>query len=147
MFILLVMTIIGMLIETLSVGLVVPLIGLITDPGLSMQYPILQTLYDALGKPTSSQLFIGGSVVVISIFIIKASYLTFLEWFKVSYILDLRADLSIRFFKFYLKQPYVFHLQHNSAELIQTNIKTIGHFASAVMAIANLVSETLLSVF
>ena len=51
--------IIGMGLETLGVGLVIPVIALITDENLVKSYPRLQPALDFLGNPDQKTLIVG----------------------------------------------------------------------------------------
>gem|GEM_PF-2949106 len=59
-FILLVMMLIGMVLETLGVGLVIPALALLTQTDLAHNYPVLQPTLQALGNPSQQNLIIGG---------------------------------------------------------------------------------------
>jgi ATP-binding cassette, subfamily B, bacterial PglK len=120
--------IIGMLLETLGIGLIVPAIALLVQTNLVASYPQLQPLLRTLGNPTHTQLVAGGMVVLVAVYLIKATFLAFLAWRQTKFAFDVQAHLSQRLFTTYLRQPYTFHLQRNSAQLIRNAINEVAQF-------------------
>ena len=120
--------IIGMLLETLGVGLVIPALALLTQSDLAHSYPALQSLLQALGNPSQQTLVIGGMMVLVGVYLIKGLFLAFLTWQQTRFAFGVQAQLSQRLFTVYLRQPYTFHLQRNSAQLIRNVINEVSLF-------------------
>ncbi len=119
---------IGTLLETLGIGLVIPAIALLTQRDFSRNYPFLQLTLQALGNPSQQALVTGGMVVLFGIYFIKALYLTFYTWRQTRFAFGVQAMLSQRLFTIYLHQPYTFHLQRNSAQLIANAVTEVTMF-------------------
>ena len=119
--ILLGLMIVGSVLETLGVGLVIPVIALITDENLSKSYPQLRPALDFLGNPGQKTLIVGAMVALLAIYVVKSLFLGFLAWRQYQFAFGTQAELSQRLFKTYLRQPYTFHLQRNSAQLIHNS--------------------------
>src|SRR3974390_3135413 len=115
---LLLLMVVGMLLETLGVGLIVPALALMTHVDLVQRYPLLVPLLRTLGNPDRGHLIIFGMLALVVVYVIKASFLTLLVWRQTRFVGRVQADLSQRLFATYLRQPYSFHLVRNSAELI-----------------------------
>lgn len=109
---------IGMVLETLGVGLVIPALAVLTKPDIASSYPWLRGPLQALGNPSQQDLVIGGMSVLVSVYLVKALFLAFLAWKKAGFCFLVQAQLSQRLFTTYLRQPYIFHLQRNSAQLL-----------------------------
>src|SRR5688572_4983711 len=131
--VLLVLTVIGMALETLGLGLVIPVIVLLTQPDLASGYPLLQTLLVGLGNPTPAQLVTGGMVTLVVVHVVRVTFLGYLAWRQMGFACDQQADLTQRLFEIYLRQPYTFHLNRNSAQLIQNTIGEVRLFTFNVM--------------
>jgi ATP-binding cassette, subfamily B, bacterial PglK len=114
---------VAMLLETFSIGLIVPLIKVLSDPEVISSTNYLSGAINFLGIENYRLLVISVSVALVLAFLIKNLYLAFFIWFKVRFISNLRMNLSNRLFQTYLSQPYTFHLQRNSGQLLQ-NIST-----------------------
>jgi len=113
---------VGMVLETLGVGLVMPAIGLLTQSDFARNYPALQPTLQALGNPTQKSLVVSGMLVLVGVYLIKALFLALLAWWQMRFAFGVQAQLSQRLFTVYLRQPYTFHLQRNSAQLIRNVI-------------------------
>ena len=72
--------IIGMVLETLGVGLVIPVIALITDENLAKSYPRLQPALEFLGNPDQKTIIVGAMLSLVGIYLIKSVFLGFLVW-------------------------------------------------------------------
>lgn len=126
--VLLVLMFIGMVLETLGVGLVIPAIALLTQSNFARNYPALQSVLQALGNPSQQTLVIGGMLVLVGVYLIKALFLALLAWQQTRFAFGVQVQLSQRLFTTYLRQPYMFHLQRNSAQLIRNVITEVSLF-------------------
>ncbi len=140
---LLALMLIGMLLETLGVGIVVPVLALITDPGMAARYPMIQSVIDFFGNPKPMTLVGGAMGALVLAYAIKVIFLAFLTWKQAKFIFGLDANLSERLFRGYLLQPYTFHLQRNSALLIRNVTGEIAQFTTGIAAACLLVTELL----
>lgn len=134
---------IGMVLETIGVGLVVPAVGLMTTQDLDVQYPETQDWIEFLGHPTQMQLVIGGMLILVAIYGIKTIFLAFLAWWQAKFVFGLHANLSQRLFANYLRQPYIFHLEHNSAQLLRNVVTEVNLFTNATQSFMTLLAEGL----
>ena len=121
---------IGMALETLSIGLVIPALALLTQQDLVHDYPALQPVLQTLGNPSQPALIIGGMMVLVGVYLIKGLFLALLAWQQTRFAFGVQVQLSQRLFTVYLRQPYTFHLQRNSAQLIRNVINEAGLFTS-----------------
>ncbi|ARU32300.1 ATPase [Sulfuriferula sp. AH1] len=109
----------GMLLETLGVGLVIPALALLTQGDVTYKYPVFQRVMQALGYPSQQHLVIGGMLMLVGVYFIKTLFLALLAWKQTQFAFGMQAQLSQRLFAIYLQQPYTFHLQRNSSQLIR----------------------------
>jgi ABC-type multidrug transport system fused ATPase/permease subunit len=109
----------GMILETLSVGLVVPALAFMARSDLATQFPALANWLSRFGALSQEQLVVGGLVALVVIYILKGAFLAFLAWKNLRFVFGMQAQMSLRVFTAYLRQPYTFHMQRNSAELIR----------------------------
>ena len=135
---------IGMVLETLGAGLVIPALALLTQQDFAVRYPMLQPVLQALGNPSQQTLVIGGMLILAGVYLVKAVFLTFLAWRQTRFAFGVQAQLSQRLFTLYLRQPYTFHLQRNSAQLIRNAINEVGQFTiKAILPGMLLLTESL----
>lgn len=119
----------GMIFETLGVGLVIPALAVMTQPDIGARYPVLVPGLNLLGNPTQEKLIALGLVALVAVYACKALFLSYLAWWETRFIYDVRADMSQRLFDGYLRQSYTFHLQRNSAQLIRNVVNETSIFA------------------
>ena len=109
--------IIGMFLETLGVGLIIPIFTIITDPNIAEKYPIIATYLSKLspmnwlnnGQENFSsqiQLITGAIILIILVYFIKVCFLIFLIWKQNTFVTNLGIQWSDKLFTGYLKQPY-----------------------------------------
>ena len=122
-----------MLLETLGIGLVIPALALMSQTELAVKYPVLIPIMDQLGNPSHNSLVIIGMLVIVGVYAFKSVFLVFLSWWQMGFVYDLQANLSQRLFIGYLRQPYTFHLQRNSAQLIRNVIQESSILANSGM--------------
>src|SRR5688500_4071386 len=104
---------VGMLLETLGVGLIIPAMTLLTQSDIATRYPAFAPMLAWLGNPDPDRLVIIGMVALVGAYLIKTLFLTFLVWRQMRFVFGVQAHLSQRLFAGYLRQPYPFHLQRN----------------------------------
>ena len=134
------------LLEAASVGLVVPVVTLMMQGDVDQRYPLI---YELLGGGTvrSADLVLSGIVLLVVVFLIKALFLGALAYRQASFAFGLQASVSERLFRGYLLQPYLFHLQRNSAQLIRNAINETNQFTfGAILPGMVLMTETLVLV-
>jgi ABC-type multidrug transport system fused ATPase/permease subunit len=140
---LLVLMLLGMALEMLSVGLVLPVVGLMTSPELFERFSGAQLTMAWFGYPTQKELVFWGMIALALVYGLKNVYLAVLAWAQSGFVFSLHAGLSQRLFAHYLRQPYIFHLQHNSAQLIRNIVVEVNVFTNALQALMVLSTEFL----
>ena len=144
---LLALMLIGMVLETLGIGLIIPALALMTQSDITSKYPEMAPWLARLGNPDHNKLIIGGMLALVSVYAVKALFLSFLAWRQARFVAWMQEDISRRLFTAYLRQPYVFHLQRNSAQLIR-NVVTETYLLTQTGFISglNLATEILVIV-
>jgi ABC-type multidrug transport system fused ATPase/permease subunit len=136
--------IVGMLLETLSVGLIVPAVALLTEPSNAQSLQLLRRLGGGLVEGDERAVVIRAMLVIIAAYSFKALFLGFLVWAQARFAFALQAEISRRLFAVYLHQPYTFHLQRNSAQLISNLTTDVSLFTqNAINPGLLLLAETL----
>jgi ABC-type multidrug transport system fused ATPase/permease subunit len=140
---LLCLMLIGMVLEMLGIGLVIPALALMTQNDLVLRHPVIAVWLNRFGSPTHEQLVIAAILVMLGAYAVKFSCLGFLVWRQASFVFGLQASLSQRLFAGYLRQPYIFHLQRNSAQLIRNIAGEVCLFTSVTQSVILLITEGL----
>ena len=110
-----VLVLIGMILELLSLGLIIPFMGLLTQDDYASKFP---SLYSQLGQPSQQEILVVGVLFILLVYLIKAVFTYYSNWVQRAFLNKAKARLSNEIFQRYLRQPYSFHLDHNSSTLI-----------------------------
>lgn len=140
--VLLCLMITGTMLEMLGVGILFPVMILMGQNDLAIRYPRIQPVLEFLGNPTQSQLIVGVMLGLVGIYLIKNLFLAFLAWRQARFVHGIQAQLAQRLFTAYLRQPYTFHLQRNSAQLGH-NIGEVGVFTAVINSSMTIFTEGL----
>lgn len=130
--------------ETIGVGLLLPVLGLLANPGSMRGIPFLGRLVPDDGGALPVRAMLAVSVSVIGFYVAKAFYLAWVTRHQMAFAFRVQADLSRRAFASSLLRPYAFHLRTNSADLISRALGEVQVFTQGVMISGlGLLAETL----
>lgn len=116
---LLCLMIVGMFLEALSIGLLVPAIGLMTQHNGINTFPTIQVISTWMDNFSQAHFIAIGILVIVFVYAFKTLFLIYMLGKQNRFSFQLQSDMSTRLFYGYLKQPWSFHLQRNSSQLIQ----------------------------
>ncbi|MER3434322.1 MAG: ABC transporter ATP-binding protein [Leptolyngbya sp. ERB_1_1] len=128
--------------DTLGIGLIGPFMALVSDAGIVQRQPVLINLYRLSGAISANQFTVFVGLGIAAIFCLKLclSYCSFRYIYKFTF--EHQADLQRKLLHTYLSVPYTFHLQTNTALLIQsvvqeTDLFCVGSLSPILLAISN----------
>ncbi len=132
------LTLIGTFLETLGVGIILPVLTLIVQGKDALQdmlnkIPFLVEKNINLENYTSNDLVVYSIVLIILIFFLKTIFFIFLIWRQNQFAYLVDSYLSKRLFSFYLNKNYLFHAQRNSSELFRNIIDEVKNFRHLVV--------------
>lgn len=110
---------IGMILEVLGIGLLVPLINLLTSTNFSQNDSILEPIFRIFQAHTKTQLLLVGLFSISIVILIKNLYFVFISYYKFKVASQIRSSIEDRLFKKYLDSHYEFHLKTNSSLLVR----------------------------
>jgi ABC-type multidrug transport system fused ATPase/permease subunit len=134
---------VGMALETLGIGLVIPALALMTESQLAQKYPAVAPWLEKLGNPSHERLVIAGMLGLVAVYAVKTVFLAFLAWSQSRFIYDLQSNISQRLFAGYLRQDYAFHLERNSAQLLHNTLSQVGTITNVLQQGLLLMAELL----
>ena len=135
---------VGTVFEVLGLGLLLPVISLLMNDDLATSYPVMQPVLNAIGNPDHTGQVKIVLALLVGIYVAKNVYLAFLAWWQARFSVGLQVEFAQRLFSLYLRQPYNFHLQRNSAQLIRNITGEVGQFISnAVNPMLSFIAEIL----
>lgn len=111
--------VLGMVLEMFSIGLVVPLLALLSRPDLADGYPTLLIIQRTMGISSHADWVVVTLFAFLAFYVFKTAFLAYLAWRQAWFTYSVQDRLSRRMFALYLQLPYTFHLQQNSAQLVR----------------------------
>jgi ABC-type bacteriocin/lantibiotic exporter with double-glycine peptidase domain len=115
---LLVLMLLASFAEILSIGAVLPFLGVLTAPERIFVLPYAQPFIHVLNISDSKQLFLPITVVFVTATLIAGAMRLLLLWVSTSLTFSTGADLSFSIYRRTLYQPYAVHCARNSSEVI-----------------------------
>jgi ABC-type multidrug transport system fused ATPase/permease subunit len=127
--------------EILSIGAVLPFLGVLTAPDRIFGHPVAQPLIQTLGLTKPEQLLLPLTIIFGLAALMAGAMRLALLWASTRLSFATGADLSISIYRRTLYQPYAVHIARNSSEIINgISNKTSGVIHIIVM-ILNLISS------
>lgn len=146
LFILLPLILIGMLLETISVGLVIPVMGMVVGEANQVIPIRIATFFsDVIIDITSVGLVPIAMIGLGVVFFVKNIFLGYLAWRQANFSNSVKSQLSRLLFSAYLNKPYTFHLERNSAQLIRNVTTEITLFTLCLNSFFALMTEGLIA--
>lgn len=129
-FLLFLFILLSVFLEMIGIGLIIPILTTLSDSSGGTQNNLFdfKSIFNLFGyeQSFSKEKVVSISVVFLTlIYFIKTIFLNFLAWFQSNYISSLVAQIKSNLFKKYMHQDYTFHLQRNSAKLIQNVVNEV----------------------
>jgi ABC-type multidrug transport system fused ATPase/permease subunit len=122
----------GMILEILSVVMVIPTIAFLVNQGKDQNF-ISEKIRLFLPDYPEDQYITLVSLLLVGVYFVKAVFLGFLAWRQMGFSYGIQQSISQRLFANYLRQPYSFHLNKNSSELLQNVIGEVNLFVGNVI--------------
>ena len=129
------LSLIAVFLELFGVGLVIPLMALISSEGLSQFFNLMPSIEKYFVNVSKTQLMSTFLIFIIIFFLFKSIFTVFLTWVKKKFILYLSVKISSRLLNHYLKKNMSFHTNMNSSEILrnvdqETHTLTSSYFTA-----------------
>lgn len=133
--------IIGSLAELLSITIIMPIINLAMDTSdysKTGYYSVINSIYPVKSKEELLLILISLTIVI---YILKNAFLCFQCRTQYRFSAEIRKDFSTRLMSAYLKQPYSYFLNVNSADLIRSVSSDVDQLFQLISSILNIMSN------
>ena len=142
---LLVLMTISSVVEVISIGAVIPFLGVITSPEQVYQYQLMQPIIEILDLNKPKQLIFPVTVIFIIMVLISSIIRLSLLYVMTRLSFAISADLSIDIYRKTLHQSYLTHIARNSSEVINSVVtKTSAVTHQVIIPTLVLISSTIL---
>ncbi len=131
----------GILFEMAGIGLLIPTMSIVLKADMVYTNRHLYSLFIFLGKPNHINFITLLLSFILVFFSAKYFYLLFLNKKQTFFSTSLSSDLSQKLFNGYMKLPYAFHLNNNSAILLRNIQIEVYQITTVTQAFINLFME------
>jgi ATP-binding cassette subfamily C protein len=136
--------VISALLEMVGIGLFFPLLQLLSSPDSVSRVPFLGQLHEILGDVDRGRFIVIFCFSIFAFFVFKSIALAAVIFIQNRFVTHHRAIFTELLLRHYLEQPYVFHLQRNTMEMIR-NVTLLGNrlFTKGLLPILQITMELL----
>jgi ABC-type multidrug transport system fused ATPase/permease subunit len=137
-----VLMLIGTVLEMFSLALVVPIVGLLVNPDYIDRVPLVHRLF---GDLTTTQYVLGAMGLLVGVYFLKTLFLIWKTWVQRGFSNDVTVRIAQDLYENYLRQPYPFHLERNSAIMIRNSQSSASLMGGVIDPLLLIASEFLVS--
>jgi ABC-type multidrug transport system fused ATPase/permease subunit len=123
--------------EAISLGVILPFLGVLTAPEKVLKYPLVAELAQAWSITSADQLVLPLTIAFATTAVLAGSIRLLLLWANARLALAAGADLSVEAYRRTLYQPFQTHVARNSSEVIDA---VTGKVASAINVLRSLLT-------
>lgn len=131
--------------ESVSIGVILPVLGLVSNPDWLSSHESLRQFVMATGVDTPERLAILAIAGFLAAYLVKIVATIALAYSDTRFAYLVQRDIGARIYEGYLRQSWIFHVERDSAELIR-NANVEPHWVSVyVSSLLVFVSECLVA--
>lgn len=129
------------ILELAGVVAIMPFVNVVMDPIAIEKTWYLKWLYNFLGLKNVNTFIVVLGILLIVIYIVKNICVCCMYYSQYAFTFNTQKKLCNRMLKCYMSQPYIFHLQNNSAELIRNINSDVTMMFQAIISTLGLLAE------
>jgi len=114
-----VLIVISAFLELIGISLILPFINVVINPTIITTNKYLSYIYNFLNMDNSISFLIFLAFVLIAAYIFKNLYMLIVYYFQYKILYNAQKDISLQLIKFYVNQPYTYHLNINTSEMVR----------------------------
>ena len=140
--ILLILMIVTSIFEVISIGAVIPFLGVLIEPSNIFDLPAAQSFIQFLGVDQPTQIILPISALFAIAVLLSGAMRLLLLWASVRFGFTLGVDFSVGIFTQVINQPYIAHTKQNSSDIISAiSIKIAQVINGVVLSVLNMISS------
>lgn len=145
--VLVVMMILGAFLETLGVSGIIPLVLVVTKPGVMENNAMVKTICELFDIHTEKTLVMAVVGVLIAVFIIKGLFLLLEYYIQAKFVHYNKLNMQKQLLEIYLNKPYEYYLDTNFSEIFQNITENTGSAFIMLSHILAFFTEIIVSLF
>jgi ABC-type multidrug transport system fused ATPase/permease subunit len=142
-FLLLALMLVSAFLDIISIGAVLPFLGVLTAPEQLLEYPLMSSVIQFFNIESADQLILPITAVFGLAALVAGMFRLLLVWANIRFSNGCGADLSVELYRRTLYQPYSVHLSRNSSEVL-SGVAKVASAQNVLHALMTLVSSTVL---
>jgi ATP-binding cassette subfamily B protein len=144
-FSLLVLMLVSAFLDIISIGAILPFLGVLTAPEQLLDHKLMENVVLFLNIDSANQLILPLTIAFVLAALIAGFVRLLLVWANIRFSNGCGADLSVELYRRTLYQPYNIHLSRNSSEVI-SGVAKVASAQSVLHAVMTFVSSLFLIV-
>ncbi len=124
---------VGLLLELLSIGILLPLVTLISSPDFFYSLPFSDNLVTIVGEKSNENIVIFFLILVLIIYFFKFLMLILITYLRNNFTFKLRENIASKLFKKYTYQTWSFHVNTNTSKIIYNITTEVSFFSNSVI--------------
>jgi ABC-type multidrug transport system fused ATPase/permease subunit len=124
--------------EAMTLGAVLPFLGVIVNPDQVFEYPVAARLAELLGFTTSQQLVLPLTVAFAVTALVAGTMRLAVLWCSKNYVQRVGHELSVGVYRRTLYQPYEVHVGYNTSEIV-SSVEKVNTVMAALNQVITLV--------
>ena len=105
--------------ELVGISLILPFINVVMNPEIIMTNKYLNFVYNLFHISDTTNFLIFLAFVLIAVYILKNVYMLIVYYFQYKILYNAQKNISLQLIKFYVNQPYSYHLNINTSEMVR----------------------------
>lgn len=131
--------------EVMSIGLLLPFLASMSDPGMLFNTPAIQPIINYYHFTDGNELILPFTLLFIVGLIISGSLRYLLLWNQTHLAHSIGADISVDIFRNILYQPYIAHVNQHSSQLISSmTVKANSVVSNSLMPFISILTNVFL---
>ena len=132
---------VGTGLELLGVTAILPLVNVVMSPEMIDTNGYMRFIRELLGIETVNGFVLLMALVLIVVYIVKNLYLIYMNNALIGFTRNCQVYLSTKIMDVYVRQDYLFHVMHNTAELQRNISLDVNQFVQFISAGLQLLTE------
>ncbi len=128
------MTMLAAVLETVGVSIIMPLVEAMISPRELMENPLIAPVADRLSLDTPVKLLNFLCICTIILYLVKNIYMCLFTYVRAKYSNKIGRELATRILKAYIRRKYTFFLSYSSGECLRdtgTDVAGVSNFLNA----------------
>ena len=137
---------IGAVLESLGIGLILPVVTVLVDPEAVTKSALLSGIGERFGLVTPTQMAVFFMTAIIAVFVIKNVFLYFVNVIQLRFVFKNQLRTSRRLLVNFLKRPYAYYLDADTSVIQRMISADVVNMYLLIRSLLQLISEVIVFV-